>query len=316
VPFAEAGSERARSRIVQGGDYRNVLQSGVAKSERVRDSLPQMENNVRRWGASGRVILFLISCAVLLASTAPLERRFPGLPPGLFTGAVTSLGTLVLTVVFVRWEKLRLEDAGAAVSRKSPLRFVVGFVVGLILVALHVTIEGAFGHIRWVRSEGVDFPAIAASLIVYLLLACREELAFHGYPLRRLNSLYGLWVSQLIIALVFAAEHVAGGWTWTQALFGAGVGSLLFGMAAITTRGLAVPIGLHAAWNLGDWMHGGKNSNGVWHPVVTDAHPDLASRAATIGYVVVMLSATFAFWWLHRRIQKRRWPYTILTSPV
>ena len=297
-------------------DCRNVLQSGVAKSERVRDSLPPMESNVRRWAVSGRVLLFLISCAVLLASTAPLERRFPGLPPGLFTGAITSLGSLVLTVLFVRWEKLRLEDVGAAVSRKSPLRFVVGFLVGLILVALHVSVEAIVGHIRWVRSEGVDSLAIAASLIVYVLLACREELAFHGYPLRRLNSLFGLWASQLTIALVFAAEHVAGGMTWGQALLGAGVGSLLFGMASIATEGLAVPIGLHAAWNFGDWMHGGKNSGGVWHPVGMDAHPDLANRAATIGYVAVMLSATLAFWWLHGRIQKRRWPYTMLTSPV
>jgi membrane protease YdiL (CAAX protease family) len=290
---------------VQSGNGRNILACGVAKSERVRDSLPPMENNVRRWAVSGRVLLFLISCAVLLASTAPLERRFPGLPPGLFTGAITSLGTLVLTVIFVRWEKLRLADVGAAFSRKSPLRFVVGFLVGLILVALHVSVEAIAGHIRWARSDGVDTLAITASLIVYVLLASREELAFHGYPLRRLNTLFGLWVSQFIIALVFAAEHVAGGLTWSQALFGAGVGSLLFGMAAITTRGLAVPIGLHAAWNFGDWMHGGKNSSGVWHPVGMDAHTDLANRAAMIGYVVVMLSATFAFWWLHRRIMSR-----------
>lgn len=264
-----------------------------------------MENNFRRQAASGRVLLFLISCAVLLASTAPLERQFSGLPPGLFTGAVTSLGTLVLTVIFVRWEGLRLADVGARTSRKSPLRFVVGFLVGLILVALHVSIEGIAGHIRWVRSEGVDSLDIAASLIVYVLLACREELAFHGYPLRRLNSLFGLWLSQFIIALVFAAEHVAGGWTWEQALFGAGVGSLLFGMAAIATKGLAVPIGLHAAWNFGDWLHGGKNSGGVWHPVGTEANHDLADRAAMIGYVVIMVSATLAFWWLHRRIVSR-----------
>jgi hypothetical protein len=162
-------------RVMQSSDYRNVLQSGVAKSEWARDSLPPMENNIRRWGVSGRVLLFLISCAVLLASTAPLERRFPGLPPGLFTGAITSLGTLVLTVIFVRWEKLRLEDVGAAFSRKSPLRFVVGFLVGLILVALHVSVEALVGQIRWVRSEGVDSLAIAASLIVYVLLACREN---------------------------------------------------------------------------------------------------------------------------------------------
>ena len=249
----------------------------------------------------GRVLLFFIACAVLLASVAPIERQFPRLPPGLFIGAAASLGTFVLTVVFVRWEGLGLEDVGAALSKRSASRFVLGFLVGLLLVALHVSIEAIGGHVRWVHSEGVGSLDIATALIIYVLLSCREELAFHGYPLRRLNTLFGLWLSQLIVAVVFALEHVAGGSTWIQALFGAGVGSLLFGMAAIATRGLAVPIGLHAAWNFGDWMHGGKNSGGIWHPVGAEAFRDRADRAGMIGYVVVILSATLMFWWLHRR---------------
>jgi CAAX protease family protein len=76
-------------------------------------------------------------------------------------------------------------------------------------------------------------------------------------------------------------------------------------MATIATRGLAVPIGLHAAWNFGDWMHGGKNSGGVWHPIGMEANHDLADRAAMIGYVAVMVSATLAFWWLHHRMVSR-----------
>jgi hypothetical protein len=36
-----------------------------------------------------------------------------------------------------------------------------------------------------------------------------------------------------------------------------------------------------------------------------EANHDLADRAAMIGYVVVMVSATLAFWWLHRRIVSR-----------
>jgi membrane protease YdiL (CAAX protease family) len=260
-----------------------------------------MENRFRQWAGLGRVLLFFILCAVLLATTAPVERQIRGLPPGLFTAAVASLGTLVLTVVFVRWEGLRIEDVGAAISRKSPLRFGIGFLLGFLLVAAHVSIEAFAGHVRWVRSEGVGLPEIATSMIVYVLLSCREELAFHGYPLRRLYSLFGLVSAQLIVALVFAVEHVAGGSPWVQALFGAGVGSLLFGMAAIATRGLALPIGLHAAWNLGDWMHGGKDPSGFWHPVVVEGFQSRAGRAGMVGYVVVMLAATLGFWWWHRK---------------
>ena len=138
-------------------------------------------------------------------------------------------------------------------------------------------------------------------LVTYVLLACREELAFHGYPLRRLYSSIGLWGAQLIVAIIFALEHAAAGSTWAQAILGAGIGSLLFGMAAITTRGLAVPIGLHAAWNFGDWMHGGKGAGGVWHPIVLETYRNRADQAAMAGYVVIMVLATVIFWELLRR---------------
>jgi membrane protease YdiL (CAAX protease family) len=269
------------------------------------DGIGAMENRFSRWQALGRVLLFMIACAVLLGASMPFARGFPGLPAALVIGTVASIGTFVLTVIFVRWEGLTLQDVGGAVGKVSPLRLVIGLLIGLLLVALHVAILGFAGHVSWIRSEGVGFRAIATSLVIYLLLSCREELAFHGYPLRRLNSLFGLWVSQFVVAAVFALEHVAGGSTWVSALFGAAVGSLLFGMAAIATRGLAVPIGLHAAWNLGDWMHGGKDSTGLWHQVPLPGFRDRADRVGMIGYVVVTIAATlFFFWWYRRTIDK------------
>lgn len=260
-----------------------------------------MGKGISRWRVLGRVLLFFLACAFLLALTAGVERQVAGLAPGLFIGAITSLGTLALTAVFVRWEGLRLNDVGAAIEKGSSLRFLIGFILGLLLVTLHMSIEGLAGHLRWARTEGVGLPEVATALLTYFLLSCREELAFHGYPLQRLKPLFGLWVSQLIVALVFALEHVASGSTWVQAVFGAAIGSLLFGMAAIVTKGLAVPIGLHAAWNLGDWMHGGKDSRGLWHAVGAEVFRDRADRAAMIGYVAVMVSATLGFWLWYRR---------------
>jgi membrane protease YdiL (CAAX protease family) len=108
-------------------------------------------------------------------------------------------------------------------------------------------------------------------------------------------------VSLLIVAFVFAIEHMAGGSRWVEALFGASIGSLLFGMASIATKGLAVPIGLHAAWNFGDWMRGGKSSSGLWKSVVADGFQERVQLVAMSGYAVVMLSATFASWWWYRR---------------
>ena len=257
-----------------------------------------------RWQVLGRVALFLTCCAMVLAATAPLAHKLPGLWSNFVVGTIASLGAFALTVFFVRSEHLRLDDVGAAPDFQSLPRFVFGFFLGMFLVALFAAILCVAGHLRWVRSNEVGFAATAVTLLAYIALSCREELAFRGYPLRRLEPFFGLWGAQTIVALVFAAEHVAGGLPWSRALLGAGVGSLLFGMAAIATRGLAVPIGLHAAWNFGDWMLGGKDSPGLWKVVADDPYQGRLQFVRTIAYLAVIGSSTLAFWIWHRRTSR------------
>jgi len=92
---------------------------------------------------------------------------------------------------------------------------------------------------------------------------------------------------QRIVALVFALEHRVGGYSWSNAVFGAFVGSLLFGMASLATRGLALPIGLHAAWNFGQWIIGEKESPGLWKPAIPGGPSASANDVALISYVAV-----------------------------
>ena len=245
-----------------------------------------------------RVLLFFALTIVLLALAGPVATALHLSSPALAVGAITAAGTFLLTLAFVRWDGISLRNVGAAPGGQTVARFLIGFAIGLLLVALHVSIEAIAGHVTWARSQNVSGWGMALSFLTYLLLACREELAFRGYPLRRLNSAYGLWIAQSVVAIVFALEHVAGGATWTNAFLGSGVGSLLFGMAAIATDGLAVPIGLHAAWNFGDWMHGGKDSTGPFIQVIADGFTKRAEIVAMVGYVIVMLGAAAAFlWW-------------------
>ena len=259
-----------------------------------------MNHKPPRWRAFGRVLLFLIATEAVLISVVPLAPREPALMHHVSIGAMASLGAFLLTLWFVRWEGLRLGDVGARPDRKSPLRLAVGFLIGLFLVALHTAIVWGAGHVRWVPSSGVSVLDAALTLAAFVLLSAREELAFHGYPLRRLSTLSGFWTAQFLVVLVFALEHRAGGSSWGQAFFGAGVGCLLFGMAAMATRGLAVPIGLHAAWNFGDWIRGGKGFGGYWTAVVENGFEDQAMFRGMASYVLVMGFATLAFWQWHR----------------
>lgn len=265
-----------------------------------------MTNEFQRWGALGRVLLFSVGCAVVLATIAPLAPKGTGQTSELFVGTLGSLGAFGLTLLFVRWEGLHLENIGVSPDRGSLTRFALGFLIGLILIALNSAVLWTVGRVRWVRVPEIGWPDVTVTWIAYLSLSVREELAFHGYPLQRLKPFFGLWGAQLIVAFVFAMEHVAGGSTWGLALLGAGVGSVLFGMAAIATRGLALPIGLHAAWNMGDWVRGGKGSAGPWRPVVEDAFKERSAFVGISSYVLVMCVATLAFWWRCRAVERNR----------
>jgi uncharacterized protein len=224
--------------------------------------------HVHRWKSVVRVALFMMSCAVVLATVGPLMPGVTGQWSQAAVGVASALGAFLLTALFSRWDQIKLKDVGAAIERRSVFRSGIGFLIGLILVGVHSSIVGFAGHCRLVRTTEVDLGSTGVSLFTYIILSCREELAFHGYPLRRLDSFVGLYIAQIVVAIMFALEHVIGGVGWTNAFLGAAVGSLLFGMASLATRGLAVPIGLHAAWNFGSWALGGKETPGLWYVLV------------------------------------------------
>jgi uncharacterized protein len=258
------------------------------------------ESRSLRWRLLGRVLLFFVCTAFVLAATAPLTQKIPGLRGNLVLSVINAFAAFALTMLFVSWERIPLQSVGAAPSRGSVLRFSFGFVAGLALLALYASVLAAAGHVRWVRAPGTDFVGTVISLLTYIALACREELGFRGYPLLRLKASFGVWGAQMIVAMAFAVEHMAGGLPLSRAILGAGVGSLMFGMAAIATRGLAVPIGLHAAWNFGDWILGGKGSSGLWQVVINQGQQQRVQLVGTIGYLAVMSLATVAFWIWYR----------------
>ena len=254
-----------------------------------------MQDTNRHWAALGRVVLFMVSCAVILAVASPIGSKFPNQWSELIIGTLGSLGAFILTVLFVRWEKLSLADVGAAMNAGSLLRLAAGFLLGVFLVALWAAVSAATSPVQWVRASG-GAPAILLTLPGYLALACREELAFRGYPLRLSRRLFGPWFALIFVAAVFALEHRLGGLSGPSALIGAAVGSLLFGMAALKTRGLAVPIGLHAAWNFGQWALGLRGGQTLWRPVVASGSQQSVDLAESIIYLAIFGVATVGFW--------------------
>ena len=245
----------------------------------------------------GRVLLFWIATMVVLALSSLVAGRSSNAP--VISGALTVPATLALTLLFVNWEGGEPIEFGLELTRTSWLRFGAGVVFGLLLVAAQTAIMKFAGGMHWVAASPA--PATLLPILGYLLLATREELAFRGYPFRVLGSKFSPWIAQIMVASMFIIEHKLGGANWENAVLGAGLGSLVFGMAALATRGLALPIGIHAAWNIGDWARGGKGNGGLWHPIVEPGSTAYADKVAMGSYVVVMMWALAVLWRVQRR---------------
>ena len=84
-------------------------------------------------------------------------------------------------------------------------------------------------------------------------------------------------------------------------VFGVVPPGLLWGMSALATRGLGVPIGLHAAWNFAGWSAGSRAETGILRMVVEDGALEATQEVGSMSYQFVFCALTFAFWFVHWR---------------
>lgn len=256
---------------------------------------------MRRMTGILRSLLFLMACPLLLILTTSFVKT-TSFTNTIKVGAITCLLTYGLTLLFLRWDGWSLRDAGLDLIPKSVPRMLFGSGIGFALVALQECLLYAGGHIHWTY-VGPSSPTswLLLGVTAYFMLALREEIAFRAYPLRRLEDDLGMWPALLIPGLVFALEHLAGGLSWSHALLGTFTGAILFGMAALATRGIAVPLGIHFAFNLGQWVMGQKEITGFWQASVDPTFQKQAETLGYTGYLLGTLAAACCFWLRYRR---------------
>ena len=76
-------------------------------------------------------------------------------------------------------------------------------------------------------------------------------------------------------------------------------------MAALATHGIAVPLGIHTAFNFSQWLMGQKDIAGMWRPVVDTGFDRQSQTLGYIGYMAGMLFAAAVFWFWKK--QRTRW---------
>ena len=156
-----------------------------------------------------------------------------------------------LTELLGKFDKRWLKELG-----------VVGL-IGSTLMLIPALILGIFGWVHWQwNPEGIS--TLLPSLLLFAGVAIAEELLFRGFVFQRLISGLGQWPAQLIIAAYFLLTHLNNpgmiGSVKVMASLNIFLASILFGLAFIQTKSLAMPLGLH--W-MANWVQGGILGFGV-----------------------------------------------------
>jgi membrane protease YdiL (CAAX protease family) len=243
-----------------------------------------------------RVLFFCMLCAFFLVICSPMFKEFLKPWRDILLGAIATIAVFGITIFFARWEGLPLKDIGVLPHKKTLNKMLIGFLIGLLIAGIHVALVVSLSKVRLEPVKIISYDSLPLMLLLYLVLAGREELSFRGYPLRSLSCTLGAWKAQAIIVVIFALEHVAGGYSWTQALLGAATGAILFGIAALKTNGIALPIGLHAAWNFGQWCLGFKNEPGIFKATIAKGFETENEKTTLICYLVVMGFSIMGFY--------------------
>lgn len=163
------------------------------------------------------------------------------------------LGTFVaflVTWAFLRFDTRSFAAIGLKWEKGTLTRFIAGIGIGIMLAAIMIASLVFFSNLEIKLNEQYNIAGFLIWTLALVPLAFMEELAFRAYPFSALRKATGIWVTQIIIAVLFALYHVAGGQSLASAFLGPGVWSFVFGLAVIMSGGIGVATGLHYGANL------------------------------------------------------------------
>lgn len=252
--------------------------------------------------ALNRAALFVVGYFVVLIASSILKGMAPKAYADLVWGCVSSIGLFTMTLTFLRFDRRDTADVGLRADSRSGARLVAGLALGgIVYIVALVIISTLLGPLQFSAPTWPSAWRWMLAIVSFLALSCMEELGFRGYVLRTLLSAIGPVAAQLLVAIAFGLTHIAYGWTLITVLMGVIPSALLFGAVAWRSGGLAMPIGVHAAMNIAQWIVGEKDTAGVWTLTSDPANAQrLASGAPLIATATTLLAAV-AIWMLPKR---------------
>jgi membrane protease YdiL (CAAX protease family) len=251
-----------------------------------------------------KAVLFSVAFTALFALLSFFKSFLPLRFERFTHGIIGTLAALTTIYAFVRLEGKSFRHLGLQADRSTWRRLLIGVIAGLATSALMFGSLLVFGRLRLEVQHPQELPSFLFWTLAFLSLAFMEEVAFRGYALAVLKHRIGVWPALLVSTILFAVYHIANGWSVAQSLLGPGVWGLVFGFAALTSNGIAMPTGIHYAVNVSQAALGMTSGFApLWTFQLQDRAVSAQSTQA-LGIciqVVLLLVTVFCIEWYRRR---------------
>lgn len=190
------------------------------------------------------IAAFLAILALLLFPTILMAAHFKRE----VTIAEQALIIALATVAIQALRRKPLAEVIGRLDRRWPIEFLLGGLMGGLLMIVPALMLAIAGLVRFDLSH-ISLGALVAGALLMAGVALAEELLFRGVLFQRLIAGVGAWPAQVLIALLFVLTHLNNPGMQGATKIWAGcnifLASILFGLAFLRTRSLAMPIGLH-----------------------------------------------------------------------
>jgi len=218
-------------------------------------------------------------------------------------GGVLAMVSLGLIARLLRHQGQRLAHVGLAIDEGTLRRFGAGLLLGIVIVLMMIALLAGLTSIRVEPVASPDYAdAVVFSFVVLLVLAYMEEVAFRSFTLVRLQKAWGIRAAIYLTAVAFALYH---GPTQALNLLGPGVWGLLYGLAAVASRGIALPLGIHFGANWIQGLFGMKTeyASGLWRLAPGADNGLLEVNQAGVALQVVLLVVSMIL--IERYVRRR-----------
>jgi len=236
-------------------------------------------------------LLNSLGVSLMYSSQTPLRTIF-------LASTVRIIPLVILVLLSSRFlEKRKTGIYGLSFTGKWLADFGFGFFLGAFLISLVFVISLITGSIQ-INAASMD-QAMHNGLIIPLLVflfffACQaafEEILLRSYFLKNLSEglnfgpsgeRRAVLLSWILISVVFGLSHLGNDDTGILGIINLILAGFTFGYAMIVTGSLAIPIGLHIAWNFFQASVYGFPVSGVKWPAANFSLLDIESAGNNI----------------------------------